>query len=198
MLSFESLGENCEFGLIQHHFDVEPLRPVRWTATSPGSLIEALNDGFEGVGTAAYTRLIEIGTEYATTHRIYGMGSHTFVAVDREADMYRDQLQRLSYLRGKLIEDLEDRGKIFVYHLEASITPDEFRSIHRAIQRYGAIYFQCVQKSSDEHPSGSVTPLDHGAMIGYLSRLGPERRADGDSWDRLVYDEWLTICRKQS
>ena len=74
------------------------------------------------------------------------MGSHTFGAVDRdrEADVYRDQLQRLSYLREKLVEDLEDGGKIFVYHLEASITADELRSIHRAIRRYGAIDFLCV------------------------------------------------------
>jgi tetratricopeptide (TPR) repeat protein len=46
LLKFESLGENCEFGLVQRHYGAEPLGLLRWMGAEPDQLCLALEAGF--------------------------------------------------------------------------------------------------------------------------------------------------------
>ena len=50
MLAFESLGENCDFGLVQRHAGAEPLGIYRFSGTNLYQLLSTLNNEFEGVG----------------------------------------------------------------------------------------------------------------------------------------------------
>ena len=49
-LQFESMGHNCEFGLVQRHFGAEPLGLLRWNAISVEDVILGIEQQFEGVG----------------------------------------------------------------------------------------------------------------------------------------------------
>ena len=196
MLGFESLGENCEFGLVQRHFHAEPLGLLRWSAISAGSLTLALDEEFEGVGTAEHTGLHAGVTEYSSTHDRYGMGSHTFIPIDppnRQA-IFDKLVVRLAYLRRKLIEDLQSDDRIFVYSSEVGLTAEEVRELHRAVMRYGRNRLLVVVKCDGQHAAGSVRDLGDGLMLGYNDRLGPERTPAGHAW-QVSYRHWLAICR---
>jgi len=49
-LRFESLGENCEFGLFQRRCDSEPLGLLRFSSTFMRNLIRGIDNGFDGLG----------------------------------------------------------------------------------------------------------------------------------------------------
>jgi hypothetical protein len=197
MMMFQSLGENCEFGLAQRHFQAEPLGLLRWTAISVHNLTRALNENFANVGLRAETRLVEVGTEYMTAHSNYGMGSHTFIQVDKDNEeaIFKAQLVRLAFLRRKLIEDLESGEQTFIYTSENGATDDEIDALHKAVVRYGARYFLFVRKSSDTNPPGTVTYVGDGLMLGYMDRLGPDRLAHGDVWN-TSHDCWIAVLDK--
>ncbi len=49
-MQFESVGENCEFGLWQRRCDSEPLGLLRFSSTFMRNLIRGIQTGFEGLG----------------------------------------------------------------------------------------------------------------------------------------------------
>ena len=51
MLAFESLGDNCEFGLVQRDGGAEPLGLLRFAGMSLGNLVAALEAKLDGLGT---------------------------------------------------------------------------------------------------------------------------------------------------
>jgi len=195
MLGFESLGENCEFGLVQRHFGVEPLGLLRWTATDVPHLILALDEEFAGVGEREHTRLHAGATEYATAHVRYGMGSHTFIKLDppNEARIFDRMVVRLAYLRRKLVEDLEANEKIFVYSCEAGASEAQIRDLHRALGRYGSRHLLFVTLAGPGDQPGTVRDLGGGLMCATIGKLGPERRAEGDVWN-IATETWREIC----
>jgi hypothetical protein len=197
MLAFEGLGENCEFGLVQRYFGAEPLGLLRWTATSADNLIRALRDRFENVGQPQQTRVVEIENEYMTVDTVYGMGSHTFIKIDRtdKTKIERNLTKRLQYLRSKIISDLEDGEKICVYHSESVLSLQKIRDLHSALLQYGTRYLMCVTKADSDHAAGSLIEIYNGLMVGYIDKLGPDRTPTGDRWS-ISNDIWLTLCQQ--
>ena len=119
MLRFEGLGGSCEFGLMQRHFGAEPLGLLRWVSIGMRPLRTALDRSFEGVGEAEHTGLKvnrERG-EYYTADPRNGMVMHTFIAAgSQDEDVLLARLcRRLQFLRRKLLDDLADGAKIFVF-----------------------------------------------------------------------------------
>jgi hypothetical protein len=203
MKSFESLGGNCEFGLIQRHFGVEPLGLLRWTQTSPSSLTQALNADFLGVGQPEQTVLIptgkdyQPGEEYMTTDKLYGMGMHTFIKVNpaKEQEIWQRLTQRLQFLREKMLEDLRHGTKTFIYHYEHETSAQEIADLHQAICRHGSRFFLYVEKAGENRPVGTVQDAGGGLMLGYIDRLGPDRRPEGHIWNPS-HEIWLSLCQQ--
>src|SRR5262249_28443280 len=79
MLSFESLGERCDFGAVQGHFGVEPLGLLRFAWAPFDALIAALEDRFEAIGTIEDTEFGRYRDETILRMKKYGMMFHTFV-----------------------------------------------------------------------------------------------------------------------
>jgi hypothetical protein len=133
---FESLGgtgQGCEFGLVQSFAGAEPLGLLRWTMIEPQYLIEALESRFEGVGSEEQTEVGFFSTqdpgnpEYITKDRRLKTIMHTFVYKKDmpEEKMLQQTCRRLTFLRRKMIQDLEDGDKIFVYKIYQRNLQDE-------------------------------------------------------------------------
>jgi hypothetical protein len=73
MLGFESLGENCEFGLVQRRCGAEPLSLLRFASAPLPQLLAALHARFQGLGDAA-----SIGVELSPNGREYMIRDATF------------------------------------------------------------------------------------------------------------------------
>jgi hypothetical protein len=119
MRSFESLGDNCAFGLAQRKAGAEVLGLLRFANTPFRSLLRALDDSFAGATDPSMVELYlhpSEPREYMLRVAKYGITWHTMIhEQDAEAaKVYNDQTVKLAFLRRKFVEGLQAGRKIYV------------------------------------------------------------------------------------
>lgn len=195
-LSFEGLGDDCEFGVVQRRSGAEPIGLFRFAgAGGVGNVTYLLENGLKTLGDPEFTRLAELGNgEYAIqdTRGYYLM--HTFVRVGAvKADVFlQQQLRRIEFLKRKLIEDLTAGEKIFVYKSTfAQLTKEEAVNLHEALLRYGPNVLLGVSLEGDGRRAGAIEQLREGLMLGYLDKMIHSDRAQG-----LSLSVWHDLLRE--
>jgi len=112
---FESLGDNCEFGLVQRKLGAEPLGLLRFTFIELRDLVRGLRCGFEGLGAAEATEVTVSGKdqEYVIRDTSFRMTFHTWQSQDEtDIETIRRQYDtRVGFLRRKLLEDVTNAEK---------------------------------------------------------------------------------------
>ena len=193
-LGFESMGLNCEFGLVQRHFGAESLGFLRWSAIHPHALAQGLAAGFAGVGTLADIEITVIEKEYVLHQNRYKMDMHTFIYTDTSkltSEQLRHQFsRRLEFLRAKFFEDLQEARKIFVYQFRRALTEAEMMAIEEPIRQIGAATILFVNDQTSDWPNGHVVQSHPGRLVGYVDRI-----MRGDPWSQIHFDSWLKLCR---
>jgi len=187
---FQSVGANCEFGLMQRHFGCETLGLFRF-ATTPlkglVALLEADVDPFLSQD-ALEVRTAPWG-EYTTLLQPFGIIFHTDVAAaSMKPDRVRDhELRRLRFLWRKFTDDLEEGNRIFVYKSKLSIAKTRIDKLVALLRQRGPNHLLWVTPEEPERPAGMVHFVSPGLMRGSLARLnaGPEDPS---------YDLWHEIC----
>jgi tetratricopeptide (TPR) repeat protein len=186
---FESLGDTCEFGMVQRIFQVDQVSLLRWAATTPENLVIALDDRFSGVGDPEHTIIAINGDEYTTEDRRYLMHSHTFTSPNLEPiELFApEQCRRLQWLRRKLIDNLTSAGKIFVYKYEDGLTDSNITALYEALRRYCPdIVLVCIKLEEAGHRSGTVESIRGGLFVGYLDRF---------STVDISVSGWISVCQ---
>jgi hypothetical protein len=189
---FESLGDNCEFGLVQRHFQVEPISLMRWVSTDHPRLLAGLRCRFAGLGDPAAAELQwrEEPPEYKLRDRRF-MSSHTWVQtrLTDPADEKRLLVAgcaRLRLLRRKLLDDIEQPRRIFVFKSSAGL-PDtaDARDLHAALRAIGPASLLVVRHAATPADIGRVDQPAEGLFIGHI-----------DTFDnaRPSFAIWRTIC----
>jgi Flp pilus assembly protein TadD len=198
MMRFESLGSGCEFGDVQRRCGAEPLGLLRWASIGPAALAAAIDTGFVGIGDPETKELTtpHIGGRetYWLTDRRLGIEMHTFVPADQvpPEQMLAEACRRLDRLAAKLIEDLREGEKIFVYRSD-ELSGSDAEILHAAIRRVGNGTLLCVRRGDADHPPGTIETPAPGLMIGYLERFAetlPDGRLD------VPAEAWIDLCRK--
>ena len=165
---FESLGDNCEFGLVQRRFDAEPLGLLRWSGTEPEPLIAAVEARFAGVGELENLCISTWDNgEYKVSDARYGMVSHTFIY---EAAFARDsfieqQMRRIRILKKKLLQEMARGDKLLVYK-SPDITPDQARRLCDACRAIGPSTLLVVRPADEAHAAGTVEQTPAGLLLG--------------------------------
>ncbi|TWS98263.1 lipopolysaccharide assembly protein LapB [Reyranella sp. CPCC 100927] len=199
LLGFESLGENCEFGLVQRRFGAEPLGLLRFNNVQLGSLLTALASQFQDMGEPATTEMVPFMNEYFIQDRRWGLAMHTFLFVGQQDPdvLYKKLCRRIAYLKDKLLSDLAEGRKVFVFTGQ-SLTMDGLRALHAALETFGPVkllHTRVVTADAAGFPdgrAGEVVSIDRGLFVGYLRRPGVTA---GNDWD-IAFEDWLAICRK--
>ncbi len=188
---FESLGDNCEFGLVQRFCGVEPLGLFRFSGSRLESLVRAFESNFEPIGSDEDLRLdVFYGDdEIQGCSRFYDdFIYHTEVAAstcDREALRTRE-LQKLRYLRRKLVDDLAAGEKIFV-RKEGDFGQAE--ELFRVMRTLGPNNLLWVEGEERHFNAGDVETWKDGLYRGHVKRLAPANDAPS-----LDLRGWLTLC----
>jgi hypothetical protein len=194
MMQFESIGENCEFGLAQRRCGAEPLGLLRFASAPIERLLAALEHRFEGMGEEDQieVRAAEDRSEYLVIDRRFGFLYHPWVLVDEaEPDhVRRREMTRLPFLRRKLLDDLREGEKIFVYHGMRPLTETEATRLFAALRAYGPGTLLWVELHDADHPAGSVEVVRPGLLKGHIDRFAP-----GENAHDLSLDCWIEICR---
>jgi hypothetical protein len=120
MAGFESMGDNCAFGLAQRKAGAEPLGLLRFANTPLRSLLRGLADGFKAATVAADVELYLDDSkprEYMLRIARYGIRWHTTIhEPDTGADagaVANEQKVKLSFLRRKFQEGLKTARKVY-------------------------------------------------------------------------------------
>ena len=194
MTRFESLGENCEFGLAQRRCGAEPLGLLRFASAPLPVLLAALKARFEGVGEPDQIEVRVSGNhqEYLVIDRRYGFLYHPWVLVGEAdpEDIRRREEKRLPFLRRKLIEDLTEARKIFVYRGMRRLPQPLVLRLVAAMREYGPTTLLWIELQDDAHPAGTVELLTTGLLKGYIDRFAP-----GENAHALSLDCWVALCR---
>jgi hypothetical protein len=138
MRGFESLGDNCAFGLAQRKAGAEILGLLRFANTSLRALLRGLADGFKAATQKSEIELYLHNEgkprEYLLKIARYGIRWHTLVN-ETESDaetVGREQIMKLGFLRRKFDEGLRNGRKIY------SLVRSEPRKIEVAMPGWGA------------------------------------------------------------
>jgi hypothetical protein len=194
MLEFESLGENCEFGLVQRRCGAEPLGLLRFASAPLPKLLRALQNRFEGMGRPenVEVQVSGNGREYMVLDKVYGFLYHAWVLVGEKTaeEVAAREVKRVPFLIRKLIEDLEGGHKIFVYHSMSEVEPGDIQELASAIRKYGTSTLLWVNLADTENAVGSVKCEADGLLIGHVDRFAP-----GEDAHDLSLDAWTAMCK---
>ncbi len=192
MLGFESLGHDCEFGLVQRQTGAEPLGLMRFTAHSSADLRRALQTEFVSL-TEDVALYSNAGGEYITHARSVGFHFHTFQnvgQVDPDALLAKER-QRLAFLRRKMLEDLRSGEKVFVRRAEAAANEDEMHGLAADLAAHGPNTLLWVREPDEAHPDCAVVQAQPGLLVGFLKpRPNNPHRFEVDR------NAWVKLCRR--
>lgn len=195
-LAFESLGDDCEFGLIQRKAGAEPIGLFRFAgAGSVENMIHLLNTGFEALGDPKYTRLFVLPNgEYGMRDERGFYIVHTFIKAGsvKEEAFLQQQIRRIDFLRRKLIEDLANCEKIFVYKSTITeLTEQQAFNLNRGLLRYGPNVLLGVSLENGDRRAGTILKLQDNVMLGFVDKMMHSEKAPGlapETWFKLLRD----------
>jgi hypothetical protein len=178
-LSFESIGHNCEFGLVQRFFGAEPLGLLRFAGIKPPALLSGLRTGFENLTDPGnlYVRPLNNcpDSEWLACDHTYGIETHTWQsgADFTAATVLRQAQRRFKFLRRKFIETRLLANRILVFqhpriHHEAIIRP-----IAAAVAPSMLLWVS----QSAAAPPGTVHHIAPNILHGFIDKLAPEGEA---------------------
>jgi hypothetical protein len=102
--------------------------------------------------------------------------------------------RRLEFLRGKLIEDLEQGAKSFVYkNMYRDLDEGELARLHAAVRKFGNNWLLYVRRQTADCPHGTVRIAAPGLMIGYIDHFAfsPKNEPLGHNTEG-----WLELCKR--
>lgn len=193
VLQFESLGDNCELGLVQRRVGAEPLGLLRFSGAPLRHLLRALAARFAHIGDPACVRLHPENGEYMVKLSKYDFTYHSDVKIgEMEPDrLLRQQCRVIGYLGRKLVDDLENPTKIFVFRQNEALSAGDLVDLRLALAAYGNGRLLWVQPACPGHPPGTVVVVDERLMVGYIRRL-----AERENVPDLDLDSWLSVLRR--
>ncbi|HEX3536699.1 MAG TPA: hypothetical protein VHU15_08020 [Stellaceae bacterium] len=196
MMRFESLGENCEFGLVQRRCGAEPLGLFRFASAPLPKLLAAVEGRFEGFGAPEKlgVELSSNGREYMVRDDQYGFLYHAWVMADemRPEEIREREVRRLPLLIRKLVEDLTAARKLLVIRgMDQPLEQEQVERLLAAVHQYGPNMLLWVELADAEHPPGSVGWAAPDLLKGYIDRFAP-----GEHAHDLSLDCWVAICRQ--
>ena len=193
---FESLGSDCEVGLLQRQFNVEPLGLLRWGGPVMEQLIAALRARFEGLGAPGTLRLENKRSEYLMHDDVYGMLMHTFIPVDpAQEDKILKQLgRRMTFLKRILFDMLAGGTRILVFKDVLGSDRSRIMALHEELRRIGPATLLVVQAARGGCRAADVERLTDGLFLGFVSAFGNKPLNRDGSWN-IPVQEWINMFR---
>jgi hypothetical protein len=194
---FESLGNNCELGIVQRSLGAEPLGLFRWAGINHVEmLINALHSQFEGLGDPRFVdhEVLRGWDHHAAIDKKFGFYFHTDLDPTQVADRPEDrgrlaahEGRRLKFLVGNLLNVLRTGEKILVYRQKAPLEPGQLDRLSKAIARIGPSTLLLIIEDPSREP-GAIEVKHEALIIGYARVLSNENppNIDFDAWHRII------------
>ena len=199
-MRFESLGDNCEFGLMQRKVGRERLSLLRYGgARSTARLTDAIRAGLDGFGTEQDLDMYVLGTEWIALSLRYGFSFHTGRHVDAlGAEQIRAaESRKLRFMADLLRDDLATGQKVFVRRVDEGDTTAGMLALARALRDRGPSVLLWVIRATDAKPHGTVEHVGRNLFLarhGELGQYGTATIFRDDLWVDLLRRAEATIA----
>ncbi len=193
---FESLGNNCELGAVQRRAGIDPPGLFRNAGFADiEQMIRALLANFDGMfAPGAYDYGLEPGWPgWRLDCKLFGFAFHTTIpaSLPRGTRDFEKAAARSIWIfrlmKGRLLKDLADGEKIFVYRSLQDISWSLANKLLSAIQMHGngALLHVRVDRSV---PPGSLEYAGNGLIRGTTHLLSDEDppHIDFDAWEKMA------------
>jgi Flp pilus assembly protein TadD len=198
---FESLGgavRGAEFGHFLHNAGVDALGLLSWADLAAKLLIDALEQRFEAVGDPETTIIFRPGhsSEWWTRDTRFWMAMRTHIQARSESpdEVAPAILERLRSLRDRLLADLREGRKLFVFRdLVHDLDAERLDRLHAAIRLYGPGTLFYLRYEDAAHPAGLVEAVKPGLLIGYVAHFAFSRQ---NQYIGPIDDVLLSLCRR--
>jgi hypothetical protein len=193
VLQFESVGDNCELGLVQRMAGAEPLGLLRFAGAPLRNLLRGLNARFANIADPGHIRISAEHGEYMVKLTKYDFTYHAHVKVgemEPEA-LHQQQRRTVGFLAKKLISDLEHPSKLLVFRQNEPLSGSDLVDLRIALSAYGPCILLWVQQAMPGHPPGSVEVADERMMVGFVRRL-----AERETVPDLDFVSWMQVLRR--
>jgi capsular polysaccharide biosynthesis protein len=198
---FESLGEDCEFGLVQREVGIEQLGLLRFASfyfpleQRLSKLVAAVERSFEGLGEPGRVQVRLEGEpgrrrEFLAYESGYDILYHTGVHEgDDEPERLKGQQEKvLQFLRRKMLDDLGAGEKTWVWKTRLELPTHGVMLLHDALRRYGPNRLLWVSHETEAHPAGDIEVVRDGLWHGYVEACSTATK--------FVAGPWYEVCRK--
>ena len=198
---FESLGEDCEFGLVQREVGIEQLGLLRFASfyfpleQRLSRLIAAIEHSFEGFGETGNIQVRLEGEpgrrkEFMAYERRYDILYHTNIheGDDEPERLERQQERVLQFLRRKMLDDLRTGEKIWVWKTRLLAPTHDVIRLHNALQQYGPNRLLWVSHETEAHAAGDIELIRDRLWRGYVEPCSTATK--------FVAGPWYAVCRK--
>lgn len=188
--AFQSLGEDCEFGNVQRHFDSNSLGLFRFAQTNADSLVAAFDKGLERLITADTVEIVGREHEYCTRVQPFDFLFHTHVLTANSTveKIKAHEIRRLQLLARKFVDDLKDGEKVFLYKARQP-SPATMGELAQRLGRYGPNRLLCVTLTRDTQKIGTVEFRSDTLALAYIDRFDVDMT-------KCALDVWSAICHK--
>jgi hypothetical protein len=191
---FESLGHNCEFGLLQRRFGAEPLGLLRFGGVQPAHLLAGLASAFAGIGDAAgmevMTGIIDGREEYLVRDGRYGVELHTnqFGGDVTTEELIAKMVPYLTFLQRIFAETLTEASRICVLHHPTIHNTARALPYLTQLQTHGPNTLLYIT-AHPTVPPGTIVQEQPYLLHGYTNRLPPMHEGD-----QVNVAAWASLC----
>ena len=194
---FQSVGQDCEFGLMQRRCEAEPLGLFRFSYTWTHALIQSLRSEFSELADEEKLNIfVSSWGEYVCEFECLDLWYHTHVPADRDLDVdafRRKESTRLKMMVRLFREDLEDGEKVFVL-LRKDAPLDEFEvlpvaSLMRRYNPKAALLWVTVAGPGERHLVGQCETVGNNLLKGYIDGFSGQ----DVEWSTLSLACWKDI-----
>ena len=202
VMEFESIGDNCEFGLMQRAIGTERMGLFRYSGIADVfRLCDLIERRFDGFCEGDDLQIALFGPEWIVSVISASMSMHTGRIqglVSREKIEFEER-QKLQFLANKFMDDLQEGRRTFVYRTVPGERggSDGVRGMDRlydALRSYGDCPLLWVNPANGDHPHGTVVHVRDRLFRGFIRRLTPYANAH-DS-DELAWLDLLGNARQ--
>ena len=190
--TFESLGDNCEFGIAQRYAGIDPLGLFRLSSAPIADLTHAVETRFAHYGGSGDIEVRVGAGGYLFCHsRRYGFAYHTGDTAPRTtpAAILDREVRRVAYLKERLLADLAAGDKILVRKGPPGESEAAVRRLLAALRAIGPATLLRVCAEDGRVEPGRVVWCGEGLMQGTLPHFAPYAAAtDAD------LASWLAVC----
>jgi|GEM_PF-5037514 len=192
---FELIAGNCDMGLAMRQFGFESLSLLKFAGAIAAVAVRGIDTDFEGIGEQLSADIANNPPAEWMVNDKFGLRYHTGQSsrTVSEEQVIASQRRSAKFMRRKLLEDLEDGEKIFVYADHHAVRPLEaalplFLALNR--HRPNRMLWVCLGEGGNRGHVHEVLP---GLARATIDRFAPPLAAGHISvagWLTVLYNAW--------